>query len=250
MRLFKILTALLCMGSINACNQSKAQYQWIELKQKKIDIVVVDQLNLLHLFLNRDDQKPYQSFKALNKALDPCAIQFAMNAGMYHADYSAVGLYIERGKTLKALNQERGYGNFFMQPNGVLAWNNEQALIQATETYANSNFKAQYATQSGPMLVIDGKINPQFMPDSNSLKIRNGVGIKDNRLYFVISREPISFYAFAKVFKDDLAIDQALYLDGTVSSIYLPEKDIYKQRAKLGPILALQSTQTCSTKLR
>ena len=60
------------------------------------------------------------------------------------------------------------------------------------------------------MLVVDGKINPNFIPQSDSLKIRNGVGIKNGKLYFVISREGVSFYAFAQYFKQQLSINNAL----------------------------------------
>lgn len=245
MRLFKLLSILFSGVIASACSQSNAQYTWVENTEKNVDIVVIDQFENLQLFLNNAQNQPYQTFKALNRATGSCrTVQFAMNAGMYHADYSAVGLYIERGQQYAALNQETGYGNFFMQPNGVFAWNQQQVSIQTTADYANNSiFKADYATQSGPMLVINGEINPQFLKDSKSLKIRNGVGIKDNRAYFVISHKPMSFYEFAQVFKEDLAIDQALYLDGSVSSIYLPAKDVSIQRAKLGPIIALLSDQ-------
>lgn len=247
MRLIRMLSSFLFGISIHACGQSTLQYQWIELQQKDVDVVVIDQFKNLQLFLNNSQNQAYKDFKILNTALGACPhIQFAMNAGMYHADYSAVGLYIEQGKLYQPLNQDDGYGNFFMQPNGVLAWNEQQAIIQSTVEYPKTNFKANYATQSGPMLVINGQINPQFRVDSNSLKIRNGVGVKNNTLYFVISHKPLSFYDFAKIFKDDLAIEQALYLDGTVSSIYLPAQDLYRQRAKLGPIVALVSKDQCN----
>lgn len=246
MRLFKLLSILFAGAIASACSQSSAQYDWMENQQKNVDIIVVDQFKNLQLFLNNAQNRPYQNFKALNRAIESCtSLQFAMNAGMYHADYSAVGLYIEGGQQYTELNNDTGYGNFFMQPNGVLAWNATQAIIKTTSEYKAANFKANYATQSGPMLVINGQINAQFIADSKSLKIRNGVGVKDNRLYFVISRVPISFYDFAKVFKDDLAIEQALYLDGSVSSIYLPEHGLNMQRAKLGPIVALLSDDPC-----
>lgn len=246
MQLLKVLSSLLFGVSISACGQSTTQYQWIELQQKDVDVVVIDQFKNLQLFLNNSQNRAYKDFKSLETSLGACAkVQFAMNAGMYHADYTAVGLYIEQGKLYHPLNQDSGYGNFFMQPNGVLAWNEQQAIILSTADYAKTAFNANYATQSGPMLLINGQINPQFLADSNSLKIRNGVGIKNNSLYFVISHKPLSFYDFAKIFKDDLAIDQALYLDGTVSSIYLSEQDRYTQRAKLGPIVALVVDEQC-----
>ncbi len=132
-----------------------------------------------------------------------------------------------------------------MQPNGVLAWNKKQATIQITQKYAQSNFQAEYATQSGPMLVIDGKINNLFLPQSDSLKIRNGVGIKNNQLYFVISRDRISFYDFAQIFKNDLNIENALYLDGSVSSAYIPQVGRSDHRFNLGPIVGFVEQKNC-----
>lgn len=224
------------------------EYIKIEKNHKIIaDVVHISQLDQLQLFLNNSKQQPYNKFKAVAKGLPKCQIlSFAMNAGMYHADYSAVGLYVENSKQLSSLNtQTQGFGNFLMQPNGVLAWNKKQATIQITQHYAQSNFKADYATQSGPMLVIEGKINRQFLPQSDSLKIRNGVGIKNNQLYFVISRERISFYDFAQIFKEDLNIDQALYLDGSISSAYIPQAGRSDNRFNLGPIVGFIEQKNC-----
>ncbi len=69
-------------------------------------------------------------------------------------------------------------GELLLQPNGVLAWNDKQAVILTNEQYKAKVFQPDYATQSGPMLVINGKINPLFLANSDSKKIRNGVGIK------------------------------------------------------------------------
>lgn len=221
------------------------QIQLIQSGTHKLDLIRVDDLSQLKLFLQHS-QGPYSSFSALRKQLGPCnSISFAMNAGMYHADLSPVGLYIEQGKQLKSLNQSEGAGNFFMQPNGVLMWTKTKANIATTQQYIKANVKADYATQSGPMLVIDGKINASFIADSNSRKIRNGVGIKNNQLYFVISRGRINFYDFAKVFQQDLDVQQALYLDGSISSLYAPAIKRHDQHAVLGPMLAWVNDVQC-----
>lgn len=95
------------------------------------------------------------------------------------------------------------------------------------------------------MLVIDGKINPQFVAQSNSLKIRNGVGIKDNQLYFVISNNKVNFYQFAAFFKNALGIEQALYLDGSISSAFIPQAKRMDQRFGLGPMIAVIDSKQC-----
>ncbi len=223
-------------------------YQRVQLTQAGVDadVIQVKKLSDLQLFLNDPSQQPLLKFENIKKQLHSCQrLEFAMNAGMYHPDYAPVGLYIENRKQLTALNEQQGFGNFFMQPNGVVAWNDQQAVIETTQDFKTSRFKANYATQSGPMLIIDGKINPKFLADSDSLKIRNGVGIKDNTLYFVITRNRVNFYQFAEFFKDELNIDNALYLDGSISSLYLPK--IYREdrRYSLGPMIGLINSKVC-----
>lgn len=224
-----------------------AQYQSIQVGRVLYDVIKIEKLDQLELFLkDKNSNRYYQSFSGLQENLPACAqMSFAMNAGMYHADFRPVGLYVEHAKQTSQLNEDTGFGNFFMQPNGVLAWNHQKAVIQTTTDYKKAKFNSQFATQSGPMLINDGKINPQFFPNSNSLKIRNGVGIKDNQLYFVISQQRVSFYQFAQFFKQQLQIDQALYLDGSISSLYLDETKRHDKRSNLGPIVAEIDRKAC-----
>lgn len=221
-------------------------HQYQQLNQQGYDVFQVDQLQDLKLFLKDEQQRSLKSFSALSKTLKPCeTLVFAMNAGMYHADYSPVGLYIQQGRQDQALNTASGWGNFFMQPNGVLAWNTQQAVIQTTADYQKSGFHAQYATQSGPMLITKGVVNPKFIQGSDSLKIRNGVGIKNNQLYFVISRGKVSFYDFAQFFKQTLAVQDALYLDGSISSVYSRALQRHDTRYRMGPMLGVVERQEC-----
>ena len=211
------------------------------------DVVRIDDLSKLNLVLNDRQNKPFKKFSAIQKSYPNCQISFAMNAGMYHANFTPVGLYVEDSKQLYQLNQQKNlFGNFFMQPNGVVAWNNNRAIIKTTEQFKTSEFKATYATQSGPMLVIDGLINPLFEQKSDSLKVRNGVGIKNNQLYFVISRGRINFYDFADIFKTQLKINQALYLDGSISSAYIPQAKRNDQVYDLGPIFVYDESDHCT----
>jgi uncharacterized protein YigE (DUF2233 family) len=150
---------------------------------------------------------------------------FAMNAGMYKEDNSPLGLFIDNGKIITTLNTATRKGNFYMNPNGVFyVTTNKQPVICATKDF-KYNAKIKYATQSGPMLLINGKINTAFKQGSSNLNIRNGVGIlSDNRVVFVMSKTAINFYDFADYFKSIGCIN-ALYLDGFVSRTYLPEQN-------------------------
>ena len=231
---------------LTACSYTETNYQKIKFNNLEFDVVRVTKLSNLELFLNNSNQQVYGSFDHIQQGLKPCEeLAFAMNAGMYHPNYQAVGLHIENGQVIQSLNQSQGVGNFYIQPNGVLAWNDDRATILATQDFTDSKFKAKFATQSGPLLVQHGKINSQFQKNSTSLKIRNGVGVKNQTLYFVMSREPTSFYDFAQVFRTQLGVGDALYLDGTISSIYLPEIKRNDHHFKLGPIVALIGQEKC-----
>ena len=183
------------------------------------------------VFGNFENLKNY--LKDQNKTL-----VFAMNGGMYLKDLSPQGLYIEDGKVIKDINRvKNAYGNFYMQPNGVFFITDKKAYIKPTDSLIDLN-GIKYATQSGPMLVVDGKINSKFNPNSTSYYVRNGVGILPNGdTIFAISKEPIRFYDFAKFFKDK-GCKNALYLDGYVSRIYLPQKGIQNQDGIFGIIIA------------
>ncbi len=196
----------------------------------------------LQLFSLDGNGEPYGSFAALTVALQDKGqhLAFAMNAGMYGEDLKPVGLYIEAGRTLHKLNRRNGPGNFHMKPNGIFFIDGSKAGVMETEAFAASGIRPQFASQSGPMLVVDGQIHPRFSPDGTSLQRRNGVGAPDGHtLVFVISEDWVNFHSFARLFKDRLNCPNALFLDGSISSLHAPEINRSDAFAPLGPIVAL-----------
>jgi uncharacterized protein YigE (DUF2233 family) len=166
-------------------------------------------------------------------------LQFSMNGGMYKKDNSPQGLFIQDNATLMPLDTLSGVGNFYLKPNGVfyLTKDNKAVVCQSTEFIDNGQIN--YATQSGPMLLINGQIHPAFKKGSANLNIRNGVGVlPDNRVVFVMSRQGISFYDFADFFKN-LGCKNALYLDGFVSRTYLPQEDWRQLDGNFGVIIGV-----------
>ena len=69
--------------------------------------------------------------------------------------------------------------------------------------------------------------------------------IKDNQLYFVISKQRVSFYQFAQFFKQQLKVDNALYLDGSISSLYSSQTKRHDKTFNLGPIVGEVSRKDC-----
>lgn len=167
-------------------------------------------------------------------------MSFAMNGGMYHPGYGPVGLLVEQGREIGKINQADAFGNFFMKPNGVFWLADGKAGVMETEAFAKAGLSPREATQSGPMLVIDGHIHPRFLPDATSLQIRNGVGIlPDGRVAFAISNDPVRFHDFATLFRDRLQSKNALFLDGSISSLYAPEIRRHDRDAVMGTIIAV-----------
>lgn len=146
---------------------------------------------------------------------------FATNAGMFNPDFSPCGLLVQDGVERAPLNLRKGEGNFYLKPNGVFLIGRDGAKVVDATKYASVAANARLATQSGPMLVMDGQIHPKFAQNSNNRRIRSGVGVvSPDHVVFVLSREPVTFYEFASLFRDSLGCQNALYLDGDISTFY------------------------------
>ena len=191
----------------------------------------------LKLFWRGPDGEAYGSFGRLTEAHKDIA--FAMNGGMYDPDRAPVGLYVENGALLKRANTANGPGNFHLKPNGVFYATRDGAGVAETGRYLRLKPRAEIATQSGPMLVIDGKIHPKISYEGPSRKIRNGVGVRDpHTVVFAISDGLVTFGQFARLFRDALGCHNALFLDGSISSLHAPALRRTDARGPLGPIIA------------
>jgi len=220
-----------------------AGYAWATPDQDaRFTVTTIDTAHQhLELFLKDDAGKPLNGFsrlaawlKARNKQL-----RFAVNAGMYHQDYAPVGLLVQDGKQIAPLNLDDGIGNFFLKPNGVFLVSTSGPKVVESSEYPVLGKGARLATQSGPLLLRNGLIHPAFNPESASRFVRNGVGVAGGKAIFVVSNHPVTFHELAVFFRDNLHCKDALYLDGSVSSLYSPELGRNDAAAKLGPILGV-----------
>jgi uncharacterized protein YigE (DUF2233 family) len=195
----------------------------------------------LQLFLHDEAGAPFQYFTRLDAWLEGRGqrLELAFNAGMYHADFRPVGLLVQDGKQVAPLNLADGKGNFFLKPNGVFMLGKNGPQVLEAGAYAAQAKELRLATQSGPMLVIDGQIHPAFNPESVSRFVRNGVGVVDGKAVFVISNYPVTFYELAAYFRNTLHCRNALYFDGAVSSMYSRALGRRDAGAPLGPIIAV-----------
>ena len=196
----------------------------------------------LRLFLNDAQGKPYGGFAEVDAALAATGrhLAFAMNAGMFQPDQSPVGLYIEDGKLGHQIVTRDGPGNFGLLPNGVFCIGTRFWVVES-RSFAAKPPACRHASQSGPMLVIKGKLHPSFRAGSTSYKIRNGVGVSADgkTAWFVISDAAVTFDRFARFFRDTLGAPDALFFDGSISRLYAADLGRSGSGFAVGPIVGL-----------
>jgi len=213
----------------------------LKSKGKTLHFVVLE-VNPAKLSLHWKDDKgqAFHTFTRLQQTLEKdkpgTDIVAMMNAGIFTREMTPAGLYIENGRLLKPINQRRGKGNFHLQPNGVfLVTNKQQPRVLTTQQYVKQyglekrQSNIRLATQSGPMLVINGKVNGKFSPDSQLLHRRNGVCVSTaGDLFFIATDDDyattVSLYQFAQAAKS-IGCRNALYLDGSISKLYVKGKN-------------------------
>ena len=228
---------LACLSLFAASTAKAVTCQDVTFSETSFTVCEVSAAEDLRLFHADDTGEIYGGFAPIEA--DVGALSFAMNAGMYHDDRSPVGLYQEAGNIKRSIVLSAGPGNFGLLPNGVLCIRDGE--IKVIESSQFSQETCRDATQSGPMLVIDGDLHPRFIPNGTSKFIRNGVGTSNDgqTAYFAISNAPVNFHTFGRFFKDHLELDQALYFDGNVSRLYAPQLSRDDIGRRLGPIVGV-----------
>jgi uncharacterized protein YigE (DUF2233 family) len=243
-RVLRALSAALALSATTAIGAEKpcasvedggAAYTVCDFDARKSDI---------RLFLHDGKGETYGDFSRLSSELAGKgeALVFAMNAGMYAEDRAPVGLYVENGRTLNGANTRPGAGNFHMRPNGVFWVDGARVGVTETARFLKSRQRAQFATQSGPMLVVGGRMHPRIHEDGVSQKFRNGVCVQNGHIArFAISNQPVTFYAFARLFRDRLRCKDALFLDGgSASGLYAPSLSRHDRfMPTMGPIIGV-----------
>jgi uncharacterized protein YigE (DUF2233 family) len=220
-----LLLLLLVLQAPAAAAQSPLTAERVTQGGVQYDLVWVDlRADVIDLFWKDAGGQPFRNFWRLRSWLQSTGreLEFATNAGIFGRDETPLGLHIEHGKTLRPLNRGRGGGNFFLKPNGVFWVEGAQARIDETEAFAKLAPAPTMAVQSGPLLVHRGNLHPKLDPASASRYLRNGVGLRSpTMVVFAISSEPVNLHAFGTLFRSTLGCTDALYLDGSLSEMYV-----------------------------
>jgi len=232
-RIFIMVIALLFVGVFISA--------YVQKDDRFVSYIIDPTQKQVKLYWKDNKQQHFKSIQNLKVWLESRnqKLEFAMNAGMYKKDNAPQGLYIENKKVFSPIDTTNGNGNFYLKPNGVFCITTKNKAVVCTTQQFKHVPDIKYATQSGPMLVVDGKIHPDFKEGSANMHIRNGVGVLTNgKIVFVMSKKEINFYDFAEYFKK-LGCKNALYLDGFVSRTYLPKENWIQTDGNFGVIIGV-----------
>ncbi len=205
-------------------NQIKLLHKKVGTNSFSYVVLRKEQLAKLGFYHLDSEGTGYKTISRLKNSLAESGkkLLFATNGGIFSPEFAPLGLYIENGKQLSPLNTKNSGGNFNMQPNGIfMITKTANAYVVARDEYKSSD-TIRFALQSGPMLVIDGALNSQFTKGSENVTARSGVGVNSNgEVVFVVSDNLVNFYDFATFFRDQVNCSNALFLDGTISEMYV-----------------------------
>jgi uncharacterized protein YigE (DUF2233 family) len=229
-----ILTTLMLAAGLFAPETAQAECGASEFEGNRFTVCSFDPaVTEFGLFWRDEQSKPYRTFSVLADSLarDGLDLVFAINGGMFQTDFTPVGLHIEDGRELRPPNRSaapagmRPVPNFYKKPNGVFYLVDGAAGVLDTETFLQRLPAVDHATQSGPMLVIEGQLHPALIEGSRDRTWRTGVGVSDGGMvHFAISEGHVNFFDFARLFRDGLGTPNALFLDGgRGTGIYAPE---------------------------
>ncbi|HEY1123023.1 MAG TPA: phosphodiester glycosidase family protein, partial [Haloferula sp.] len=99
-----------------------------------------------------------------------------MNGSIYERGGVPSGLLIQNSRELHPLNLASGKGNFFLKPNGIFLIGDKGAAVINSTEYPLAGVKVTQAVQSGPLLLRNGKVHPEFRAASDNRLHRNGIG--------------------------------------------------------------------------
>lgn len=209
-----------------------------------------DTISRLRLHHKNSKAMRYRSISHLKKELTDKGDHALMitNAGMYTPTNDPEGLFIENYKEKFPVDLDSStiLLNFYMHPNGVFYLNekNEPYILSTSEFLelrSDSTYNIKFATQSGPMLKINGVVHPNFNWGSTSRKIRSGVGIYEGISVFAITRGLSNFYDFASFYTEIFECENALFLDGAISRMYDPILSPNDVGGDFGPMISISS---------
>ncbi len=234
-RLFCLFLFLAASGC-SSLRQAAQNQKCVLNADRPYDVVEIDpERHVVRLYWTDPQGQPFLTIKRFREwmANQPDSLVAATNGGIYEPGYVPTGLFVEDGTVRIPLNLRNGDGNFYLKPNGVFALTAGGVLVVEASEFEFVTDSVQYALQSGPLLVDRGTINPAFNRGSANCRLRSGIGVRgDGHAFIAISNGAVNFFDFATFFRDNLGCEEALYLDGAISSLWAPGIGRFEQSSK------------------
>ncbi len=227
----------------------------LEIRGVRYKVFVAD-TNLhtidLHLY-DFKDSIHFKNLSNLKRFLDkkyPNKIEMLTNAGMYKGNNDPEGLFICSNRDT-FFDVDNGLDNpdlnFYMKPNGIFYCDKKGLphIIPTEKWQSIDTNNVLCATQSGPLLLNNGKLHPKLNYASSNAKIRSGVGVfKQNELcsktVFIITSNETNFIDFTEVLKYVIGCNDVLFLDGAISKMYVKTDKISDfENSSFGPIISI-----------
>jgi uncharacterized protein YigE (DUF2233 family) len=171
-------------------------------------------------------------------------LDYITNGGMFSIDLDCkpLGLFIAEGVKWRPIKRVNSTKNpFGRQPQGVfLVTKEDYAKVISVDDYMKlDEEQVRCATQSAPMLVLAGKVNP-LLTKYKSTNMRNGVGIGAfGQVVFICSKEEVTLQRFAEMFLEQGCLS-ALNLDEGVSNLLERKYRHFEGEVKSGPFIGVK----------
>lgn len=221
-----LLPAALLLASCSSLKEALSNRECRLTADNPYDVVSVDlSAQSIELIWKSDRGEPLLTVGKVNAMLAAAgdSVIAITNGGIFTKAYAPLGLYVEEYRQQVPLNTGDGYGNFYLKPNGVFMVTDDRAQIVTATQYDTTGSLPRHALQSGPLLLQGGLIHPAFVPHSTNCRLRTGIGVdRRGRVHIVLSNGAVNLYSFANYFRQVLGCDDALYLDGSISTLYAP----------------------------
>jgi uncharacterized protein YigE (DUF2233 family) len=225
LRLAPLALALFLTGCAGIAQSIRNEPCVLDPREPYTVVEAVPGQHEIRLFWLDPAGEPFLTLESVRRHVEAAgdSLVMATNAGIYEPGFIPTGLHLEEGRILQPLNTDDGAGNFFLLPNGVFyVASGDAAGVVATDEWPAVE-GARLATQSGPLMLREGRMHPRFREGSDSCRLRSGVGVReDGAVIFAISNGAVNFHDFARHFRDALGTPDALYLDGGRSRMLLP----------------------------
>ncbi len=150
--------------------------------------------------------------------------------GFYDNGGNHIGLLQKEGQQISGIDiASSGKGNFYLVPNGVLSFDSLTIQITESKEYNTRTLQEENSIQSGPLLIMNGKLHPKlnlFSPNKHGRSAICTITQNNERfILFVTALDPVNMYTFSVLIKQRFNCDFALLVgSGNTCTNFSPSR--------------------------